>query len=119
MHKMIVDLKLKLRSPYRQAMEINIKINDITKKYNMIDTSGLYINEQICWPIELIISAERIIELKELAVNNFYMEENVLYSISKYNDSRNEIKINLTGINPMRTFLSLKNKFIFKRVNII
>lgn len=115
---MMVDLKLKLRSPYRQSMKINIRFNDDNKSYDMIDTSGLYINEQICWPITLIISAERIIELKELAVNNFYMQENSLYSISKYNENRNEIKINLTGENPTRMFLSLKNKFIFNRINI-
>jgi hypothetical protein len=115
---MTANLKLKLRSPYRQKIKINIVINNLSKIYTMEDPTGLYINEQIFLPATLVITAERIIELKELAVNNFYMQENILYQICKYNDSRNEIKLNLTGINPMRMFLALKNKFIFNRINI-
>lgn len=116
---MIVDLKFKLRSPYRQAMKISVKINDNCKIHDMIDTNGLYINEKCVWPIRLVVSGERIIELKDLAVNNFYMQDDVLYSISEYNHNRNEIKLKLTGENPTRMFLSLKNKFIFNRINII
>ena len=115
---MKINLKLKIRSPYKQSMQINIKINDIDKLYIMEDSTGLYINEDILWPAKLIISAEKMIELKELAVNNFYMQEDILYSICKYNENRTEIKLNLTGVTPMRMFLSLKNKFIFNRINI-
>ena len=99
-------------------MQINIKINDIDKLYIMEDSTELYINEDILWPSKLIISAEKMIELKELAVNNFYMQRDILYPICKYNENRTEIKLNLTGVNPMRMFLSLKNKFIFNRINI-
>jgi hypothetical protein len=115
---MKINLKLKIRSPYKQSMQITTKINDIDKLYIMEDSNELYINEDILWPLKLTISAERTIELKELAVNNFYMQEDILYSICKYNENRTEIKLNLTGVNPMRMFLSLKNKFIFNRINI-
>jgi len=118
LHDMKINLKLKIRSPYKQSMQINIKINDIDKLYIMEDSTGLYINEDILWPLKLTISAERTIELKELAVNNFYMQEDILYSICKYNENRTEIKLNLTGVNPMRMFLSLKNKFIFISIKI-
>jgi hypothetical protein len=115
---MKINLKLKIRSPYKQSMQINIKINDIDKLYIMEDSTGLYINEDILWPAKLIISTEKMIELTELAVNNFYMQRDILYSICKYNENRTKITLNLTGVNPMRMFLSLKNKFIFNRVNI-
>jgi len=115
---MKINLKLKIRSPYKESIQINTKLNDIEKVYTMEDSDGLYINEDILWPVGLTISAERMIELKELAVNNFYMQGDILYSICKYNENRTEIKLNLTGVNPMRMFLSLKNKFIFNRINI-
>jgi hypothetical protein len=120
---MKINLKLKIKSPFIwtskiKPNKINTKINDIDKLYIMEDHTGLYINENILWPVKLIISAERIIELEELAVNNFYMQEEVLISICKYNENRTEIELNLTGVNPMRMFLSLKNKFIFNRINI-
>lgn len=115
---MKINLKLKIRSPFKEVMQITTKINDIDKLHILKDSNGLYINEDILWPVELIIFAERMIELKELAVNNFYMQEDILYSICKYNENRTEIKLNLTGVTPMRTFLSLKNKFIFNRINI-
>ena len=99
-------------------MQINIKINDIDKLYIMEDPTGLYINEDILWPAKLIISTEKMIELTELAVNNFYMQRDILYSICKYNENRTKITLNLTGVNPRRMFVSLKNKFIFNRVNI-
>jgi hypothetical protein len=118
---MKINLKLKIRSPFKwtsklKSNKINIKINGIDKLYIMEDSNGLYINEDILWPVKLIISAERMVELEELAVNNFYVQR--LYSICKYNENRTEIELNLTGVNPMRMFLSLKNKFIFNRINI-
>lgn len=115
---MKINLKFKIRSPYKEIIEIKTKINDIDKLYIMEDSSGLYINEEILWPAAITICAERMIEVKELAVNNFYMQGDILYSICKYNENRTKITLNLTGVNPMRMFLSLKNKFIFNRINI-
>ena len=115
---MKINLKLKIRSPYKELIQIKTKINDIDKLYTIEDSNGFYINEETTWPATITISAEKMIELKELAVNNFYMQENVLYTICKYNKNRTKITLNLIGVNPTRMFLSLKNKFIFNRVNI-